>query len=498
MITEKNFKEKVVNDVNKLEGYKISYIYWAFPTLNTKNMEKWFNNITQKFSETLGTIQIIKPIDENYTSYKNLEYWKLPDKYSNLQEKYNKKITEFLKYFGGEFESHRNWYTNNVRNKNYMKFIFSPIIEIHKEDKMCLFFINVYVYSNGVIGIELIEDLSTIEFENNLHTIKPKILNDKIFPHWFISKKRKYKLAQYMQNQQQVDLIKKIKYQTINLSPRKEVSNEHLFEVFYITNLDKINSKELYKNLKIENILINSPIIKWDENTKQEDLVVPAYENDYIRTLNKASKHIVVPSKQLSTNSMQVASKLASYFFSVADYYFQKVFINELQLMGIDDLNISNKRDILDFKSWLLKYKRILMSIYRPNMLASFALYTHLEKNSYFLLPNNLEEITQEEINIIQLEENYKNELQNKRNEKLNKKIELRTRRMNFTLFVLGILAIFEVLNVFTDNKKYIFIFGLTISTLIIYYTFIFKKKNSIPLLLKVLIVFLIATIIIL
>lgn len=159
MINSEEFYNQVVPDINNIKGYKITYIYWALPTLNTKNMESWFSEITDKFSKANGTIQIIAPLDnKEQTACKNLDYWKLPKKYSHFEKEYKEKIDTYLKYFGCEFESHKNWYIKTLKNHNDMKFILTPLIEIYK-NHISLFFININIYSNGVMRIELVEDL---------------------------------------------------------------------------------------------------------------------------------------------------------------------------------------------------------------------------------------------------------------------------------------------------------------------------------------------------
>ncbi|RIL71006.1 hypothetical protein BUY49_08090, partial [Staphylococcus devriesei] len=95
MITTNDYKKQVINDVNQLKGFKISYIYWALPTLNTKSMEDWFTKITNKFSHSNGTIQIIKPTnDSKHTYFNTLDYWNLPTKYNNFQMIYNEKVDD--------------------------------------------------------------------------------------------------------------------------------------------------------------------------------------------------------------------------------------------------------------------------------------------------------------------------------------------------------------------------------------------------------------------
>jgi len=287
MITEKDFNEKVIADANKLKGYKISYTYWAFPTLNYQNMEEWFDKIKDKFSKSNGTIQIIESINGSTdTDFHTLDYWNLPNEYIHIQETYKKKVDEYLKYFGGEFERNKNSYTNNGK-REYIKFIFAPIVEIENNNEIVLYFVNANIYGNGVVGIELIEDLNSLELSNDLHNIKSKYLKDKFSPILFASNKRIYKSSEHSQMKQQDDLIKNIKFQTKKLSQGIKISDEHVFSVMYITNLNEINNESnLYKNIKIENILINSPIIKWEDETQNEDLEVPIYKNAYIKYLH--------------------------------------------------------------------------------------------------------------------------------------------------------------------------------------------------------------------
>ncbi|RIL68939.1 hypothetical protein BUY49_11645 [Staphylococcus devriesei] len=212
-----------------------------------------------------------------------------------------------------------------------MKFIFAPIVELNEDNELTLFFINVNIYSNGVIGIELVEDLSALEFSDDLYSFKSKFLKDKLSPNLFTSQTRDYKLNMHSQKKQQKDLINNIKNQTKRLSQGVKVSDEHIFEVLYITNSEKINKKsKLYEDIKC---------------------------------LNKAAKYIVIPTDDTEGRDIEIVSKLASYFFSIADYHFQNTFINELQLIGVESLNITDQKDILNFKNWLLKYKRVLMNI---------------------------------------------------------------------------------------------------------------------------------------
>ncbi|MGL4009812.1 hypothetical protein [Staphylococcus nepalensis] len=463
MINSEEFYNQVVPDINNIKGYKITYIYWALPTLNTKNMESWFSEITDKFSKANGTIQIIAPLDnKEQTACKNLDYWKLPKKYSHFEKEYKEKIDTYLKYFGCEFESHKNWYIKTLKNHNDMKFILTPLIEIYK-NHISLFFININIYSNGVMRIELVEDLENLEFKDDLYSFKYNMMEDKLYPRLFSSKKRKYQLSDILQSKQLNDLIKHIKFQTQKISGKRKLTEDHSFQVFYLTNLEEINkSKDLYKEISIEDIFINAPIMNWDNNKNLAHLLAHRYKNEYIEYINRASIYIVKPSRHMENGNIQVVSKIASYFFSTADYHFQKTFIDELQLSGITNLNISGEKDILNFKNWLLRYKRVLMSVYRPNQLSSFDLYNNLEKNSYFKLPKDLEEITQDEMNIIHLENDYKKDLQEQ--------------KMNVTLLIISLLTIFSVLNIFFHNKLTILFLGIFLEGLLIYYTFNTKK----------------------
>lgn len=161
MISLEDFHGKVVPDVTNIKVYKISYIYWALPMLNTQNMETWFKEVTGVFSKANGVIQIVKPSEnKEETGAYNLDYWELPESYKQFNESYNTKIEDHLKYFGGEFEAHMNWYVRSLKGHTYMKFIFTPLIEV-KDEEIFLFFINVSIYSNGVISIELVSGLIT-------------------------------------------------------------------------------------------------------------------------------------------------------------------------------------------------------------------------------------------------------------------------------------------------------------------------------------------------
>ncbi|RIL68938.1 hypothetical protein BUY49_11640 [Staphylococcus devriesei] len=82
-----------------------------------------------------------------------------------------------------------------------------------------------------------------------------------------------------------------------------------------------------------------------------------------------------------------------------------------------------------------------------------------------------MEEVTQDEMNIIQLEESYKKELKDK--------------KMNIALFLLSTMAIFEILNIFTTNKLKILIVGILLAIHILYYTF--SNKQELPILVKLL-----------
>lgn len=168
-------------------------------------------------------------------------------------------------------------------------------------------------------------------------------------------------------------------------------------------------STDLYK---IENNKLTEIIIKKFENHPATIMTLIATEDNQL--FSKKHEPWKIP-KELHHLKSEVDEKTNYYL----DLYFKK----------------------------LEKEKQSSLFIYRINHRAIFDLFTHLQKNSYFKHDEYIEKIKQEEFNLLK-ERNQFNELQ-------------KDRIMEIMLFIVSLVSVLQVVDIFTNNIKILSISAL-------------------------------------
>ncbi|HEH2063229.1 TPA: hypothetical protein SGQ96_002761, partial [Staphylococcus aureus] len=69
--------EKILEDTNKLQGYKVTYQYATAINIKDNNMNPWFEKIEEILLNVKGVIRILSPDNPPV----NYDYWILPGRY---------------------------------------------------------------------------------------------------------------------------------------------------------------------------------------------------------------------------------------------------------------------------------------------------------------------------------------------------------------------------------------------------------------------------------
>ncbi|HCZ7605901.1 TPA: hypothetical protein O3937_002623, partial [Staphylococcus aureus] len=160
-----NRNEKILEDINNLKGYKVTYIYATAINIKDNNMNPWFEKIESILFNLKGVIRILSP-DKKPLNY---DYWALPGKYKRYTKEYHKKLEKFLEKFATNVNINKGLFDqNNIHGYKYKKYIFTPYIEITHENTLNLFFLTLTIFNNGTFVIEIVEDLESINFGDDL------------------------------------------------------------------------------------------------------------------------------------------------------------------------------------------------------------------------------------------------------------------------------------------------------------------------------------------
>ena len=130
---------------------------------------------------------------------------------------------------------------NNIHGYKYKKYIFTPHIEITQENTLNLFFLTLTIFNNGTFVIEIIEDLESINFANDLYSTF-SIVEDNIYP--LIKQEnnngqRQYQLYGNRHNKNIRDVSRQINRIIKNNSNdifEYKISGNMGFEVYYLAN----------------------------------------------------------------------------------------------------------------------------------------------------------------------------------------------------------------------------------------------------------------------
>ena len=90
-----NKNEKILEDINKWQGYKVTYQYATAINIKDNNMNPWFEKIEEILLNVKGVIRILSPDNPQV----NYDYWVLPGKYKRHTKEYHEKLEKFLEKF---------------------------------------------------------------------------------------------------------------------------------------------------------------------------------------------------------------------------------------------------------------------------------------------------------------------------------------------------------------------------------------------------------------
>lgn len=76
--------EKILEDINKLQGYKVTYQYATAINIKDNNMNPWFEKIEEILLNVKGVIRIYL-----LTTQVNYDYW-IPGRYKRHTKEYHK------------------------------------------------------------------------------------------------------------------------------------------------------------------------------------------------------------------------------------------------------------------------------------------------------------------------------------------------------------------------------------------------------------------------
>lgn len=392
-----NKNEKILEDINKLQGYKVTYQYATAINIKDNNMNPWFEKIEEILLNVKGVIRILSPDNPQV----NYDYWVLPGKYKRHTKEYHEKLEKFLEKFATNVNINEGLFDQkNIHGYKYKKYIFTPHIEITHDNTLNLFFLTLTIFNNGTFVVEIIEDLESIDFGSDLYSTFSYV-KDTIYPlinQENNNRQRQYQLYGNRHGKNIRDVSRQINRIIKNNSKdifEYKVSKNMDFEVYYLANENEFTDDPFYEDVKIQEWLVNAPIFSFEGKSKhfRQD----GYSDNYINFLNKASIFVVWMNEQ--------------------------------------------EGDVLE--QWILNFKRSIAIIYRTELLPSLYLYLYLKNNNDFKSPQYIEELNKEELSLIELEQSYKEE---ERSEKLNK-----------LLLIISLLSIFQVVEIFFSDKNNIF-----------------------------------------
>ncbi|MGT2960062.1 hypothetical protein [Streptococcus caballi] len=458
--TKINWNEKIPEISKKIEEIKITSFYMLSTDLYKIDNNKLIKIITQKFENHPATIAILIGTKDNELYEKKHELWKLPDELLHLENKVIEKTNYYLDLYFSKLEKNKQNYLQNSESNQFIKFIFTPLIEVDENEELYFFFITLTIFQNGSIVIELFEDLrSSFYLPDFFHPYTK--MKTKIFPD-FNQKSTTYSTNP---NQQIDDMLRYIKKELSSINGGIHLS-ERFFFLHFIMNMDEMNKLEFFKTDKLHTWMINAPysLKSLSSSTRSKYYTTNFYDFDTIRYINKGANYIIWNTESTSKFESNFLSQ-ASFFLASATPLFQLITLDETIMDGIEKFQLSNNKQLIKFNEWTHNFKRSFLYIYRLNHFAITDLFNHLQTTSYFKHNEYMEKIKQEEFNLLK-ERNQYNDF-------------FRNRIMEVILFMIGSVSILQIVDIFTDSLKIIWI-SLTVLIVILILVFIvlFRKRK--------------------
>lgn len=451
-----NFVEKIPEVSKKIEEVKITCFYMLSTDLYKIESSKLMEIITKKFENHPATIMELRATKDNQLFIKNHESWEIPEGLQHLKNEVDEKTRYYLDLYFIKLENEKQSCLYSSISNQFVKFIFTPLIEVDSKNDLSFFFVTLTIFQNGSIVIELFEDLRTAFYKVDFFHPYTR-MKAKLFPDF----KKKNRIYTFNSTHQLDDILNHIKQELSSINGGIQLS-ELFFSLHFITNMNEMNKLEFFKKDKLYTWMINAPynLENLSSKNRSKNYLTNYFDLDFINYINKGAKYIVWNNDD-SNNFEFNFLKQASFFLSSATPFFQLVCLDETIMDGLEKFKLSNEKQIIQFNEWIHNYKRSSLFIYRVNHLAVFDLFIHLRKNSYFKHDEYIEKIKSEEFNLLK-ERNQFNELQKKR-------------IMEIMLFIISLVSILQVVDIFTDNKN---ILVMWLVATIIFSTVVFIYRN--------------------
>lgn len=437
-----NFTEKIPEVSKQIEEIKITCFYMLSTDLYKIENNKLTEIIIKKFENHPATIMTLIATEDNQLFSKKYEPWKIPKELQHLKSEVDEKTNYYLDLYFTKLEKAKQNYLSCAKSNRFFKFVFAPLIELSLEDELHFFFVTLTIFQNGSIIIELFEDLRSsfyaVDFFSSYTKMKAKLFPD------FKKKNKSYSLNS---SQQLDDILNYIKKELSSINGGIQLS-ERFFFLHFITNMSEMNKMDFFKKDKLYTWMINAPysIQSLSSKKKSKYYLTNYFDLDSINYINKGANYIIWNddnSNDFESNFLQQAG----LFLASATPFFQLVCLDETIMDGLEKFQLSNDKQLIKFNEWIHNYKRSSLFIYRINHRAIFDLFTHLQKNSYFKHDEYIEKIKQEEFNLLK-ERNQFNELQ-------------KDRIMEIMLFIVSLVSVLQIVDIFTNNIKILSISAL-------------------------------------
>ncbi|MEX2785607.1 hypothetical protein AB3331_10590 [Streptococcus sp. H49] len=453
-----NYVEAIPEVSKKIEEIKITSFYMLSTDLYKITNKKLTKIITDKFENHPATIMVLIGTKNNQLLTKKRKFWNVPSNIHNLKEEIDKKTNDYLDLYFTKLEKEKQNWLSNVENNQFIKFVFTPLIEFGRDGKIYLYFVTLTVYQNGSIIIELFEDLRKSFY--NIDFLHPYTkMEAKLFPD-FTKKNKSYSLNS---TQQLDDILNYIKNELSSINGGIQLS-ERFFMLHFITNMSAMNKLEFFKKDKLYTWMINAPYSLQSLSSKEKSrhYLTNHFELGSINYVNKGTNYIIWNddnSNDFESNFLQQAS----LFLTSATPFFQLVCLEETIMDGLEKFHLSNEKHLIRFNEWVHNYKKSSIFMYRLPIRIVFDLFNHLKENSDFTYDEYIEKLKQEELNLIK----EKHQFSDSQNAKI----------MEIILFIVSSVSVLQVIDILTDNIMVLWISLVTL-ILISFFIIIFRNRK--------------------
>lgn len=451
-----NYSETIPEVSKKIEEIKITSFYMLSTDLYKINNKKLTKIITDKFENHPATIMVLIGTKDNQLLTKKHKFWNIPSNLHHLKEEIDKKTNDYLNLYFIKLEKEKQNWLSNVESNQFIKFVFTPLIEFSIEGKIYLYFVTLTVYQNGSIIIELFEDLRDSFYNTDfLHPYTKMVA--KLFPDF----KKKNKFYSLNSSQQLDDILNYIKKELSSINGGIQLS-ERFFFLHFITNMNEMNKMDFFKKDKLYTWMINAPYSLHSLSSKEKSkyYLTNYFDLDSINYINKGANYIIWNggnSNDFESNFLQQAG----FFLASATPFFQLVCLDETIMDGLEKFHLSNEKHLIRFNEWVHNYKKSSIFMYRLPIKIVFDLFNHLKENSDFTYDEYIEKLKQEELNLIK----EKHQFSDSQNTKI----------MELILFIVGSVSVLQVIDILTDN---IMVLWVSLLVLILISVFIIMFRN--------------------